>query len=93
MNVLPMVFLAALVLLAAIYAQHQLPRFTASPRAALLMRAGLIAIGLVFGYVAADNFSAAGVPGLLTFLIAFGAVHVPAALILLIKRAAGAGKS
>jgi hypothetical protein len=93
MNVLPMVVLAALVLLAAIYAQHQLPRFTASPRAAQLMRAGLIAIGLVFGYVAADNFSAAGVPGLLTFLIAFGAVHVPAALILLIKRAAGAGKS
>jgi hypothetical protein len=93
MNVIPMVVLAALVLLAAFYAQHQLPRFTANARAALLMRAGLVVVGLVFGYVAADNFSAAGLPGLLTFLIAFGAVHVPAALILLIKRTAGAGKS
>ena len=93
MNVIPLVILAALVLAAAIYAQHQLPRFTASARAALLMRAGLIAIGLVFGYVAADNFSDAGAPPLLPFLIGFGAVHVPAALILFFKGAAGAGKS
>ena len=59
----------------------------------MLTRIGLAALGLVFGYVAADNFSAAEAPGMLTFLIAFGAVHVPAALILFIKRTAGAGKS
>ena len=92
MNLLAIVS-AAVVLAAAIYAQHQIPRYTASPRAALLTRAGLIVLGLVFGYVAADNFSAADAPALLTFLFGFGAVHVPPALILLIKRAAGAGKS
>jgi hypothetical protein len=93
MNVFTLILSAALVLAAAIYAQHQIPRYTASPRAALLTRAGLILLGLVFGYVAADNFSSADGPGLLTFLIGFGAVHVPAALILFIKHAAGAGKS
>ena len=93
MKVVPMILLAPLVLAATIYAQHQIPRYTASPRAALLMRAGLIVLGLVFGYVAADNFSEAGVPLLLTFLIGFGTVHVPAALILFIKHAGGAGKS
>ncbi len=93
MNVLPMILAAALALAAAIYAQRTIARYTASARAALLMRAGLIALGLVFGYVAADNFSQAEAPALLTFLIAFGAVHVPAALILFIKHAAGAGKS
>lgn len=90
---IPAILLAALALAAAAYAQHQIPRFTASARQAGLVRAGLAALGLVFGYVAADNLSAAGVPAPLTFLIGFGAVHVPAALILLLKRAAGAGKS
>ena len=93
MNVLPALLLAALALAAAAYAQLEVPRLTASARAALLTRAGLVVLGLVFGYVAADNLSDAGMPPVLTFLIAFGSVHVPAALILLIKRAGGAGKS
>ena len=93
MNVIWMIFLTALALGAAIYAQQQIPRFTARPRAALLTRVGLLLLGLVFGYVVADNFSSTNAPGVLTFLIGFGAVHVPPALILLIKRAAGAGKS
>ncbi len=93
MNVLPLVIAAALVLAAAIYAQLHIARFTASARATTLVRAGLFVLGLVFGYVAADNFSQAEAPALLTFLIGFGAVHVPAALILLLKSAAGAGKS
>jgi hypothetical protein len=93
MHVVPMIVAAALVLAASIYAQLRIPRYTASPLAALLMRAGLIVLGLVLGYVAADNFSDAGVPPLLTFLIGFGAVHVPAALILFFKHAGGAGKS
>ena len=82
-----------LVLIAAVFAQHQIPRFTAKPRAVLATRAVLIVLGLVFGYVAADNLSTAGNPPLITFIFGFGAVHVPAALILLFKRAAGAGKS
>ena len=93
MNVVSMILVAGLVLAGALYAQHRIPRHTASPRAALLTRAGLIVLGLVFGYVAADNLSEAGMPPPLIFVIGFGAVHVPAALILLIKHAAGTGKS
>ena len=88
-----MVIATGLVLTAAIYAQHEIPRFTARPRAVLLTRAVLIVLGLAFGYVAADNLSTTGNPPLITFLFGFGAVHVPAALILVLKRAAGAGKS
>ena len=90
---LQMILAAAVVLAAAIYAQTHIGRFTASPRATKLMRIGLFALGIAFGYVAADNFAIAEVPVVLTFLIGFGAVHVPAALILLIKQASGAGKS
>jgi hypothetical protein len=87
------IILAAVVLLAAVYAQVLIPQHTASVPAARLTRIGLLVLGLVFGYVAADNFSDAEAPALLTFLIAFGAVHVPAALILFIKHVGGAGKS
>ncbi len=93
LGVFPMMIYAVLVLAAAAYAQHQIPRFTESPRAALLTRLGLLVLGIVFGYIAADTFHDAGVPGVLPFLLGFGAVHVPAALILVFKRARGAGKS
>ena len=90
---LVMIVSAVVVLAAAAYAQTHIGRFTRSVRASLLTRLGLAVLGLVFGYVAADNFAQAEAPVFLTFLIGFGAVHVPAALILLIKRAAGAGRS
>ena len=93
MNLGATIVLTALALAASVYAQWQIPRFTASPRAALLTRAGLVILGLVFGYVAADNLERSGGPALLTFLLGFGAVHMPAAFILFLKRAAGAGKS
>lgn len=88
-----MIFAAVVVLAAAVYAQTHIGRFTASTKAANVTRLGLIALGLVFGYVAADNFGDAEAPVIMTFLVGFGAVHVPAALILLIKQAAGVGKS
>jgi hypothetical protein len=90
---LQMILGAAVVLAAAIYAQTDIGRFTASAKATRLTRIGLLLLGIVFGYVAADNFGDAEAPVVLTFLIAFGAVHVPAALILLVKHASGAGKS
>jgi hypothetical protein len=93
LSTIPLVIAAAVVMFAAAYAQLKVPRFTASARAALFTRTGLAVLGLVFGYVAADNLGDAGMPPLLTFLLAFGAVHVPAAFILLIKGAGGAGKS
>jgi len=90
---LAMIVSAAVVLAAAAYAQTHIGQFTKTAKAATLTRLGLAVLALVFGYVAADNFGAAEAPVVLTFLIGFGAVHVPAALILLVKRAAGAGKS
>ena len=93
MNPATTIVLTALALAAAVYAQQQIPRFTASPRAALVTRLGLAALGAIFGFVVADNLSPPGSPALLLFLLGFGAVHVPAAFILLLKRAAGAGKS
>jgi hypothetical protein len=90
---LQMILAAAVVLAAAIYAQTHIGRFTASARATTLTRIGLLLLGIVFGYVAADNFGAAEAPVVLTFVIGFGAVHVPAALIVLVKQLAGAGKS
>ena len=80
-------------LAAAAYAQTHIGRFTSSAKSALLTRLGLAVLGVIFGYVAADNFARADVPVVLTFLAGFGAVHFPAAVILLMKRAAGAGKS
>jgi hypothetical protein len=88
-----MILAAAAVLAAAAYAQMHIGRFTASAKATTLTRMGLLGLGIVFGYVAADNFGVAQVPVVLIFLIGFGVVHVPAALILLVKQLSGAGKS
>jgi hypothetical protein len=88
-----MIVATGMVLIAAIYAQHEIPRFTKNPRGVLATRGVLIVLGLAVGYVAADTLSTAGSPPVIMFLFGFGAVHVPAALILLLKRAAGAGKS
>jgi hypothetical protein len=88
-----MMLAAVVALAAAAYAQTHIGRFTASEKATKLTRIGLALLGLIFGYVAADNFGAAEAPVFLTFLIGFGAVHVPAALILLVKQLSGAGKS
>ena len=93
MNPAAMIALTALGLTAAVYAQLQIPRFTANAQAALLTRVGLLLVGLVLGYVLADNMARSGGPVLLMFLLGFGSVHIPAALILFFKRAAGAGKS
>ncbi len=93
MNPAMMILLTAFALSAAVYAQMEIPRFTASPHATLLTRAGLAVLGLALGYVLADNMARSGGPALVMFLLGFGSVHLPAAIILFFKRAAGAGKS
>ena len=93
MNPLWPIVLAALTLAAAVYAQREIPRFIATRRKALIARGLLLGVGLAFGYVAADTYDQASGVSLLPFLIGFGSVHVPAALILLLKRGGGAGKS
>ena len=93
MDLIPSVVLAALLLAAAGYAQHQIPRYTATSEKIMLARAVLLAVGVASGAVSAAIYGIDTVAGLLAFLIGFGAVHVPAAFILLIKRGRGAGKS
>ena len=93
MNALWTILLAVLALGAAAYAQREIPRFTSTRRKALGARAILLAVGLAFGYVAADTYSQTAGMSVLPFLIGFGAVHVPAAFILFFKRAGAAGKS
>jgi hypothetical protein len=92
-NTLWMMIAAVALLALAVYAQASIPRFTATARNVFITRAILIVTGLAFGYVAATTFPPEEVPPALAFLVAFGAVHFPAALILFFKRGSGAGKS
>ena len=91
---LPSLSIAAFLLMAlATYAHIQIPRFTAGRGHVVAARGVLIATGIGLGVVSAA-ISAADTPhALLVFLIGFGAVHIPAAFILLIKQARHSGKS
>ena len=91
-NVLSLTLLAAVNLLAAGYAHRQIPRFTAGARRVLFTRLVLLGVGIAVGYVAANETSGT-VPALLAFSIGFGVVHLPAAMILFVKRGRGAAKS
>lgn len=53
----------------------------------------LALVGLALGYVMAASYAGDRASALLVFLIAFGAVHVPAAFILFLRRARGEGRS
>lgn len=88
-----LVVLAAVLLLAAIYAHLQIPRYTAGT--AKIARAVLIVVGLGLGVVSAVIYAEEGgrASALLAFVIGFGVVHVPTAIILLLKRARGTGRS
>ncbi|MCY1380142.1 hypothetical protein D9M69_679320 [compost metagenome] len=85
--------LISAVLLCAVvfYVQKQIPFFTKGGRI-VIARAILLAVGVGFGLTAAANIGNFG-PRLPAFLIGFGLVHVPAAIILFIKARRGEGKS
>jgi hypothetical protein len=79
---------------AAIYAQYRIPAHTSGTAKIALTRLLLIVIGVAFGYVLEQTYAdARGLPPVLVFLAGFGLVHLPAAIILFIKRARGTGKS
>lgn len=86
--------LAALLLLTlAAYAQLQIPRFTKRSGGRVFMtRALLIVVGIGFGLVGAAQYDVS-LWKWLAFLVGFGLVHLPAAVILFIKRERGTGKS
>lgn len=94
MRILWMTVIAVLLLAVAAYAQYRIPSHTAGTARIVLTRVTLIAVGLAVGYVAARNYADA--PGLvlvLIFLTGFGLVHLPAAVVLFIKRQRGSGKT
>lgn len=88
-----MILMAALLLTATAYAQLEIRRYTAGGGRVLLTRSLLILVGAAFGYVSAAGFAGDPMVAVLVFLIGFGTVHTPAALILLLKQQSGAGKS
>jgi hypothetical protein len=84
--------LAAVLLPLTVYAQANVGRYTAAPAAAALARGMLLAVGGALGYIA-THVAETPVLALLYFAIGLGMVHVPAAFIIFMKRASGAGKS
>jgi len=84
---------AFLLLVVAAYAQFQIPRFTAGRANARLSRALLAATGIALGSVSAAIVFPDVARALLLFLLGFGVVHFPAALILFFKDARHSGRS
>ena len=79
-------FVAAVVLVTiAAYAQYRIRFHTIASRVTLL-RAFLALIGIAFGYVTTAATGATGATALFAFLAGFGVVHVPAAIILVLKQ-------
>jgi len=88
-----MTFLAALLLAAAGYAHYTIPLMTARRRNAIVTRALLILAGIGVGIVMGAAYSADPLARLPVFLAGFGLVHVPAAIILFVKRSRGESRS
>lgn len=85
--IVALVFLAVVTLSAAAYAQHRVPYHVESRPKALLARIVLALTGAAFGFVLAIVYQAAGGEGaVLVMLTGFGLAHVPAAVILHLKR-------
>ena len=77
--------LAALLLAAAAYAQWRIGAQTAGRGRVWLTRSVIAGVGLAMGFVA-SRYVESGPMALFAFLQAFGIVHVPPAIILLVKR-------
>ena len=86
MNAALLIVLTAVALVAAGYAHLRIPRFTATRSGVMLARGVLILVGVAFGFVAVAYYASPALPAPWVFLSAFGFAHVPAALILLLKR-------
>lgn len=92
MEILLQSVLALLSFAAVIYAQMQIPAFTDSPGKVVAARGILVLVGIGFGWVGA-SYVAGEMPRIMVFLIGFGLVHLPAALILFMKGQRGEGRS
>ena len=92
MAILMQGILALLLLTASIYVQRRIPAFTRGATRILVTRMLLVLVGFGFG-LTATAYVYGLVPQLLAFLIGFGMVHLPAAVVLFIKGKRGEGKS
>ncbi len=88
-----MVLLAGLLLGVAAYAQWQIPDFVLRESTSLALRLLLVGLGVAIGFTMVRTWTGGGVPQAAVFFTGFGLVHVPAALILFLKRRRGEGKS
>ena len=87
-----LMLLALIGLTAAGYAHLHLRRYVATRSGVMATRVILFVVGCAFGYVAAMTY-AGGPLSWLAFLAGFGAVHVPPAAVLFIKKARHSPKS
>jgi hypothetical protein len=92
MNAYSLALMAVVLMALATYAQYAIPAHTLAGRVALT-RALLAAIGAAFGLVMALGYPGEPALALLAFLVGFGMVHFPAALILFFKHFRGEGRS
>ena len=83
---------AAVLVPVTLYAQVNVARFTSARSNAIATRVLLLAVGAGLGYVA-TRYAETPLMALLYFAIGIGIAHVPAAFILFLKGASGAGRS
>lgn len=92
MDILLESVLALALLTTAIYAHRQLPLFTAGRGRIVLLRTILALTGIGFGLVA-KSYVQEPLQQIMAFAIGFGIVHIPAAIVLMVKAKRGEGKS
>lgn len=79
-------------LIAAAYVHRRIPAFTNSRNKVIFTRLILIVVGTAFGAVS-SQYVTGTLQQLLIFIGAFGMVHVPAAVILMVKAKRGERRS
>jgi hypothetical protein len=87
-----LMILAGVLLILAVHVQRRIAVFTLGSANIFIARLVLLVVGTLFGWIGA---AAEGdtLRQILQFVIGFGIVHIPAAVILFIKGQRGAGKS
>lgn len=74
------------------YVHKELPAFTQGAAKIITARLVLVLVGIAFGITGA-LYVEGRLPQLASFLIGFGLVHLPAAIVLFVKRKRGEGRS
>lgn len=92
MEILLQSVLALLMLIVVFYAHARVPAFSRGSANVAITRVVLILVGFGFGLTAA-NYASHRIAALVAFVIGFGLVHTPAAIILFLKGRRGEGKS